>query len=281
MRNRARTGLVWARRGLSHALLLASCFLVGLPFIWMVSLSAKSPEEIFEAKFSLFPEQWYILENYEKALTDHPLALFMANGVIVCGAILILQLLVCAPAAYALAKLRFSGRDVLFAFVLIGLLIPQQVLAIPLFMLAYQLGILDTYAALVFPFIVSPFGIFLFRQFFKAVPDDLVYAARLDGLSEMAIVWRLMVPLAWPAVIAFSIFSVVSHWNDLFWPLIVIRSEELMPPPLGVVAFNDEEAGSDYGPLMAAATIIVSPLIVAFLFAQRWFVDGLSVGAMK
>ncbi len=276
-----RTALALARRGLCHALLLASSCLVGLPFVWMLSLSAKPPEEIFDAGFALFPDRWYLLENYGKALTEHPLLLFLANGVIVCGAILVLQILVCAPAAYALAKLRFHGRDLMFAFVLIGLLIPQQVLAIPLFALAHRLGILDTYAALVFPFIVSPFGIFLFRQFFKTVPDDLIHAARLDGLSEMAIVWRLMVPLAWPAVVAFSIFSVVSHWNDLFWPLIVIRSEELMPPPLGVVAFNDEEAGSDYGPLMAAATVIVSPLIVAFLFAQRWFVDGLSMGAMK
>ena len=196
-------------------------------------------------------------------------------------AILGLQILVCAPAGYALAKLRFRGRDLLFALVLVGLLIPHQVLALPLFILAYRIGILDTYAALIFPFIVSPFGIFLFRQFFKAVPDDLVHAARLDGLSEAGIVWRVMVPIAWPAVVAFAIFSVVAHWNDLFWPLIAVRSEELMPPPLGIMAFKNEEAGSDYGPLMAGATLIVAPLVVAFLFAQRWFVDGLNLGAVK
>lgn len=183
--------------------------------------------------------------------------------------------------AYALAKLKFRGRDVLFALVLIGLLIPYQVLALPLFVLGYTLGILDTYPALIFPFVVSPFGIFLFRQFFKAIPDDVVHAARLDGLSELAIVWRIMVPMALPAIIAFSIFSVVSHWNDLFWPLIAVRSEELMPPPLGVVAFRNEEAGSDYGPLMAGATIIVAPLVAAFLVAQRWFIEGTTAGSTK
>jgi multiple sugar transport system permease protein len=155
------------------------------------------------------------------------------------------------------------------------------VLALPLFILGYQLGILNTYTALVFPFVVSPFGIFLFRQFFKSIPDDVVHAARLDGLSELAIVWRIMVPMALPAVIAFSIFSVVAHWNDLFWPVIAVRDEHLMPPSLGIVAFRNDEAGSDFGPLMAASVIVVAPLIIAFLAAQKYFVAGLTAGGVK
>jgi multiple sugar transport system permease protein len=263
-----------------HAALLLTAAIVLIPFVWMVSLSLKPPGEIFRGTFSLLPEQWYVAENYSKALTAAPLPRFMLNGVIVCGAILALQILFCAPAAYALAKLRFKGRELMFGLVLIGLLIPHQVLALPLFILGYQLGILDTYAALIFPFVVSPFGIFLFRQFFKTIPDDIVHAARLDGLSELAIVWRIMVPMAMPAVIAFSIFSVVGHWNDLFWPLIAVHSEELMPPALGVVAFRNEE-GSDFGALMAGATIVVAPLLLAFLAAQRWFIEGLAQGGVK
>ena len=264
-----------------HAVLLATGGLILVPFLWMVSLSLKPPGEIFQSTFSVFPEQWHAVQNYRQALIDAPLPRFLLNGVLICGSILILQILICAPAAYALAKLRFAGRNAIFALVLVGLLIPHQVLALPLFVLAYQLGILNTYAALIFPFIVSPFGIFLFRQFFRTIPDDVIHAARLDGLSELAIVWRIMVPMAWPAIVAFGIFSVVSHWNDLFWPLIAVRSEELMPPPLGIVAFRDQEAGSDYGPLMAAATMVVAPLIIAFLFAQRWFVDGIRTGGVK
>lgn len=264
-----------------HLVLIFTGGFILVPFIWMISLSLKPPGEIFQSTFSIFPEQWHAVENYRQALTDAPLPRFLLNGIIICGSILVLQILICAPAAYALAKLRFFGRKAIFALVLIGLLIPHQVLALPLFVLAYQLGILNTYAALIFPFIVSPFGIFLFRQFFMTIPDDVIHAARLDGLSELAIVWRIMVPMAWPAVVAFGIFSVVSHWNDLFWPLIAVRSEELMPPTLGIVAFRDHEAGSDYGPLMAAATIVVAPLVVAFLFAQRWFVEGISAGSVK
>ncbi|RWD42783.1 carbohydrate ABC transporter permease [Mesorhizobium sp.] len=266
---------------LRHAALLVTGAFILIPFVWMVSLSIKPPGEIFRASFSFWPDQFYGVENYTQAITDVPLLRYMLNGVIICASILALQILICAPAAYALAKLSFPGRKLLFALVLIGLLLPKEVLALPLFIMGYQLGILNTYAALIVPYVVSPFGIFLFRQFFKTISDDVVHAARLDGLSELAIVWRIMVPMAVPAIIAFGIFSVVSHWNSLFWPLIAVRDQNLMPPPLGILAFKNEEAGSDYGPLMAAATLVVAPLIIAFLAAQRWFIEGISAGATK
>ncbi|WP_321897309.1 carbohydrate ABC transporter permease [Burkholderia cepacia] len=264
-----------------HAALLFTATLILMPFVWMISLSIKPADEIFRAHFSLFPSQLYAVQNYTKALTAAPLTRYMLNGVVVCTAILALQIAVCAPAGYALAKLRFRGRDLLFTIVLIGLLLPHQVLSLPLFILGFKLGILNTYLALVFPYVVSPFGIFLFRQFFRTIPDDVVHAARLDGLSELAIVWKIMMPMALPAVIAFAIFSVVGHWNDLFWPLISVRDQHLMPPPLGIMAFANAEAGNDYGPLMAAATLVVLPLVIAFVAAQRWFVDGLTGGAIK
>lgn len=264
-----------------HAVLLFTGALIMVPFVWMVSLSLKPPNEIFTTSFSILPHQWYAIENYSRAITEAPLPRYMLNGFIVCAAILGLQILVCAPCAYALAKLEFRGRSFLFTLVLLGLLIPNQVLALPRFILGYQAGILDTYLALIFPYVVSPLAIFLFRQFFKTIPDDVVHAARLDGLSEVAIVWKIMVPMAMPAVVAFSIFSVVSHWNDLFWPLIAVRSESLMPPPLGIMTFKNEEAGNDYGSLMAASTLVVLPLVIAFLAAQRWFVEGLTGGAIK
>jgi multiple sugar transport system permease protein len=264
-----------------HAFLLASGALVLLPFVWMASLSLKPPQEIFRSSFSLLPDHWYAIENYGRALTAAPLPRYMANGLLVCAAILALQILICAPCAYALAKLQFRGRDLLFGLVLLGLLLPHQVLALPIFILGYSLGLLNSYAALIFPFVVSPFGIFLFRQFFKSIPDDVVHAARLDGLSEFAIVWRIMLPMAMPAVIAFSIFSVVAHWNDLFWPLIAVKSPNLMPPALGVAIFRGGEASAEYGPLMAGAVLVISPLVLAFIVAQRWFIEGLTSASLK
>ena len=277
----ARHPLSWPAALGRHAVLLATAAFLLMPFVWMVSLSIKPPGELFQARFSLFPETFYGVENYSEALTSVPLGRFMLNGAFVALSVLVLQIAVAAPCAYALAKLRFRGREALFALVLIGLLIPQEVLGLPLFILFYLLGLLDTYAALILPFAVSPFAIFLLRQFFKTVPDDLIHAARLDGLSEVSIVWRIMVPAALPAIAAFAILSVISRWNNLFWPSIAVTSEELMPPPLGIVFFRNEEAGNDYGPLMAAATLIVAPLVVAFLFAQRRFVDGFTRAAQK
>lgn len=266
---------------LKHGVLLVTGGLVLVPFVWMLSLSAKSPQDIFSRRWTLWPRDLSIVDNYETALTATPLARYMANGLIVCGSILLLQIIVCAPCAYALAKLRFPGRDLAFGGVLVALLLPHQVLSLPLFILANRLGILDSYLGLIFPYMVSPFGIFLFRQFFKSIPDDLIHAARLDGLSDFTIVWRIVMPIALPALLAFSIFSVVSHWNDLFWPLTAVRDQSLMPPSLGVLAFRNEETGSAYGPLMAAATIVVTPLLLAFLAAQRFFIEGLAAGAVK
>jgi len=264
-----------------HAALLMTGALTLAPFIWMISLSAKSPDEMFDPGFSLLPRHWHAWENYAEALTAAPLLRFLLNGAIVCFSILALQLLICVPMAYAAAKLRFFGRNALFGAVLLGLLLPHQVLALPVFILCHKLHILNSYAALILPFIVSPFGIFLFRQFFRTIPDDILHAARLDGLSEFSIVWRIVVPMSVPAMIAFSIFSVVAHWNDLFWPSIVIKTTELMPPSLGVAAFRGIESGNDYGPLMAGTVLVVLPLLVAFALAQRWFIEGLTSAALK
>lgn len=259
-----------------HLPLVLSAVLVLTPFIWMLSLSLKSPGEVFQQHFQLLPQHFYAVHNYARALTAVPFLRFLLNGVVVCTMILALQLLTGIPCAYALAKFKFKGRRLLFLCIIAGLLIPNQVLAIPLFVVLNKLDLLDTYGALVLPSCVSPFAIFLLRQFFLTLPDDLVYAARLDGLGEFSIVWRIALPYALPAVAAFAIYSVVAHWNDLYWPLIVIKSERLATPPLGIAFFRNDEAGGDFGPLMAGAVMTTAPLILAFLVAQRRFIEGVA-----
>lgn len=251
------------------------------PFVIMVSVSLKPPGEIFAPQFRLLPETWHAVENYSYAFTKQPLGRFILNGVIVTTAIFAAQALFAVPCAYALAKLRWRGRDGVFLLVLAGLLIPPQVPAIPLYILLWKLNILDTYAAIILPSTISVFGIFLMRQFFRTVPDDLIHAARLDGLGEFAIVWRIMLPTAVPALVAFGILSLVWNWNEFFWPLLVVQSEHLATPPLGVVFFSNAEAGTNYGALMAAATAITAPLVIAFLVAQRWFIDGVTMSGVK
>jgi multiple sugar transport system permease protein len=264
---------------LRHGALIVTAAFALAPFVWMISLSLKPTSEIFQPEFHLWPQTFHGFENYRIALTTAPMHRFLLNGLLVCAAIFLLQMLVCVPCAYALAKLRFRGRDTLFSAVLIGLLIPPQALAIPHFVMLHLFGLLDTYAALILPWAISTLGIFLMRQFFRTVPDELIDAARLDGLGEFEIIWRIMLPTAVPALAAFGIFSVVAHWNDLFWPLIAVRSEELSTPALGILLFRDDEAGQFVGPLMAAAVIVAAPLVLAFLFAQRRFIDGISFTA--
>ncbi|WBU30041.1 carbohydrate ABC transporter permease [Rhodopseudomonas palustris] len=269
------------RSSFRHAALMVGAVLMLAPFVWMLSTASKPPEEIYSSDLHLIPHHFALWENLRIAFGKADLGRFLLNGVIVTVAIFTCQVLIALPAAYALAKLRFLGRKALFALVLFGILIPPQATAIPVFLLLHQLGALDSYAALVLPFTISVFGIFLMRQFFMTVPDDLLDAARMDGMSEFAIVWRVMLPTAIPAVTAFGIFSVVAHWNDYFWPLIVLNSQQYYTPPLAVAHFRNAEAGTSYGPLMAAAIVIITPLVVAFLLAQRRFIEGITLTGLK
>jgi multiple sugar transport system permease protein len=264
-----------------HIILMAGGIVMIAPFAMMVLTSFKPQSEILTADFHLLPERWALIQNYFAATQKVSLLRYMLNGLIVTTAIFTLQVLTSLPAAYALAKLRFRGRDALFGLVLLCLLVPMHATAIPIYILFYKTGILNTYGALILPFALSVFGIFLMRQFFMTVPDDLIDAARIDGMRDFGIVWRVMLPTAVPALIAFGIFSVIAHWNDYFWPLIAVGNERLFTPPLGVAFFKENGGGTDYGPLMAAATVTILPLVAAFLIAQRRFIEGITFSGMK
>jgi multiple sugar transport system permease protein len=263
------------------ALLSLAAFVVLAPYIWMVAVSVKPQDEVFKASLSLIPQKWALVENYGKVLATIPVWTYIVNGLIVCFGILFFQILFAVPAAYALAKLNFRGRELVFGFVMLGLLVPYQTTALPLYLGIHQLDLLNSYTALIAPFTCSVFAIFLFRQFFRAIPDDLINAARIDGMGEFSIVWRVVLPNALPAATAFAIFSVVAHWNDLFWPLIVIQKGDLYTPAMGILAFRSVEAGEDYGALMAAALLVTAPLVLAFLLAQRRFIEGITMTGLK
>ena len=263
------------------ALLACGALVVLFPFVFMVSTSLKPQSEVFSSGLSLIPHKWAFVENYTKALTRIPMLQILWNGAIVCGLIVLFQVLFALPCAYALAKLRFRGREWIFGMVMLGLLVPIHAISIPLYAAARSMYLLNTLAILIIPFTLSVFAIFLFRQFIKTIPDDLILAARSDGLSESAIVWRIILPNAWPAASAFAIFSVVAHWNDLYWPLISVSKTHLATPPLGLLFFRAAEVGDDYGALMAATVLITAPLVLFFLFAQRLFIEGMTMSGLK
>lgn len=267
-------------RTLSLVLLGLGGFVVMLPFIWLILVSLKPADEIFSPDVRFLPTriEW---TNYVRAFVEVNLGRFLLNGLIVVVGILFFQILFAVPCAYALSQRRFAGRQLIFAMILGALLVPFHVAAIPIFLGLAEFRLVNTYTALIVPFVASAFGMFLFRQFFAQIPADLFDAARVDGLSETAIVWRVAFPLALPAASAFAIFSVTAHWNDLFWPLIATSDPQLATPPRGIVYFRDQEAGDDMGPLMAAAAVVTAPLIIGFLLAQRRFTEGLAASSLK
>jgi len=292
----------WGSEAGKHIVLIVGALVVIVPFYLMISFSFKSPSEIQSISGGFFGAQEMmtdhrclkagrsevgctmlpIVYNYRAAFEEAPLLRYLLNGVIVTLSIFAIQVLIALPCAYALAKLKFWGRDVVFGLVIFCLLIPVHAIALPLYLMLAKLGLTNTFAALVIPWTISVFGIFLMRQFFKTVPDDLINAARMDGMSGFSIVWKVMLPTAIPALLAFAIFSVVAHWNDYYWPRIVITGDrDLMTPPLGLRMFKSDMDGNEYGPMMAAATVIVAPLVVAFLLAQRRFIEGITLTRMK
>ncbi|PDT33682.1 sugar ABC transporter permease [Rhizobium sp. M10] len=268
-------------RAIRLSLLSLGAIIFLAPYIFMISAAGKTQSDIFTSSLSLIPAHFAYAENFAKALSRVPMARLLWNGVVVCGLIFLFQVLVAIPCAYAMAKLRFGAARAMMVLVMLGLLVPIHATALPLYVAFDRAALLNSYAALIAPFTISVFAIFMFLQFFRAMPDDLIHAARLDGMSELGIVARVIVPNAWPAVTAFAIFSVVAHWNDLYWPLIVISKQDYATPPLGLMYFRAAEAGDDYGALMAATLIITLPLVAAFLLAQKRFVEGITMTGLK
>ncbi|MDQ0393445.1 carbohydrate ABC transporter permease [Labrys monachus] len=265
----------------AHAILILIAGVVLLPYLWMLLTAMRAPAEIFSSPFGLPHDLSFLFDNFRRAFQSVPMARFLLNGAVVVTCLLVLQLAVAVPCAYALAKFDFRGSKLMFGAVVAALCVPIQVPMLPIYIALAYMGALDSYFSLIFPFAVSPFAIFLLRQQFKSFPDEIIQAARLDGFSEIEIMARLIVPSAKPVIAAFAIFSITAHWNDLYWPLIVVSSETMATPPLGMLFFRDGDVGTDYGSLMAGAIVTVLPVMIIFLVAQRQFVRGLTMTGLR
>lgn len=266
------------RRSVVWWVLAAITSIVALgPFYWMLRTAFAPQDEVFFDGISLLPTR-LTFDNFTRAWSTAGLSRAMLNGAIVTSLILVAQLLTVIPAAYAFAKLRFRGRNVLYGIVLASLLIPIQATAIPTFIGLSRLDLVDTRLSLVLPFVTSAFGIFIIRQYMTTIPDAVLEAARMDGLSQFTTLWRIIVPLARPAIMTFAVFSVFIHWNDYLWPLLAARSPEIQTPPLALASLQDAELGTDFGALAAGAVIVTLPVVVLFAFARRQFVAGIGGG---
>ncbi|MFB9171613.1 carbohydrate ABC transporter permease [Roseibium salinum] len=249
------------------------------PFVWMLSASLKLDRDVFA-----FPIEWIPSEprwrNYIDIWTKIPLGLFVYNTAKLTIIVTVLQLLTSSFAAYAFAKLRFPYRNTLFLAYIATIAMPWQVYMVPQFLLMRELGLSNTHLALICLQAFTAFGVFLMRQFYMSIPNELCEAARIDGMSEYGIWWRIMLPLSMPALSTLTIFTFVTTWNDFLGPLIYLTKTELKTIQIGIRMFITQYS-QEYGLIMAASVVALVPVLLVFLALQRFFVEGIASTGVK
>ena len=269
----------------TYGALIVGSMVMLVPLAWMLLTSLKSFDEVIAS-----PPVWWPREmqwgNYPEALTTFAFGRYLFNSLLVCTLTIAGTLLSCTLAAYAFACLRAPGRDLMFGILLSTLMLPAQVTIIPLFKLFASLGWVNTFWPLVVPswLGVNVFAIFLLRQFFMAVPRDYIEAARIDGASELRILWSIFVPLSKPVLLTVTVFSFIGSWNDLWGPLIYLHDDALFTMPLGVLNFigtSGRTQGSPWHLVMAVSTVMMIPIVVLFFLAQKRFIEGIATSGVK
>jgi multiple sugar transport system permease protein len=259
-------------------LVLGACLFLG-PFLWMILTSIKTLSESTHVPPLIFPAipQWH---NYQDAVATLPFIQFYVNTIVMTAGRTLGQLLFCSLAAYVFARIEFPGRNVLFLLMLSVLMVPPQVFYLPQYLIMKDLHWLNSLQALIVPGMFSAFGTFLLRQFFLGLPKELDEAARIDGANHLQIYWRVILPLAKPALIALAIFTILWSWNDLMWPLIVNDSVDKMTLAVGLASLQGQHS-TNFPILMAGALLATWPMLVMFVVFQRYFIEGIAITGTK
>lgn len=260
--------------------LLVLFLIFAIPFLWMASTAFKTLGETMTFPPVWIPEslQW---QNFAAAWNSGPFLKYFFNSVFVTLAILVLQFATIIPAAYAFARYEFPLKNFFFALTMICLMIPSQLIFLPVYLNLSSWGILDTVWGLILPFATSAFGIFLLRQSFMQVPEELLEAARLDDASEWQIIRKIMLPLAKPVLITLALFSFIAHWNDYFWPLVMTTTDQARTLPLGIAMLRQVEGGASWNIVMAGNLLLVVPILIIFFFAQRHIIRAFVYTGVK
>jgi multiple sugar transport system permease protein len=262
-----------------HLALVPISAVMVLPLVWMLVTSVETLDQTRHFPPTLIPSgiHW---SNYRDAWNEAPFGRFFLNSVIVTGTAVLSNLILCSLAGYAFARLRFLGRELLFVALLATLMVPFQVIMIPTFLIVQHLGLVDSLGGLIAPNLVTPFGIFLLRQFFRTLPVDLEEAARIDGSTRLGVLLRVVLPLSLPALATLGIVTFLWTWNDFLWPLIVITSTDQSTVQLGLASFQGAHV-TKWNLLMAGNVMALAPMLVVFIGAQRWFVRSLATTGIR
>ena len=266
-------------RIVSYIVLTIGSLIMILPFLWMISTSFKSLSEVFAFPPTLFGEK-IVWQNYLSVSDRYPFGLFFINSSKIAIIVVIGQLLTSSMAGFAFARLKFPGRDSLFALYLATLIVPFHVTLIPIFIIMRNLNWIDTHYSLIIPSLVAAFGTFLMRQFFLTIPEELVEAAKIDGCTPWGIYWRIFMPLSKPALATLGVFTFMGIWNDFIRPLVFINSIRKMTVPLGLGTLQGMYS-TNWPVLMAGTVISVIPVLIVFLLAQEYFVKCITLSGLK
>ncbi len=263
-----------------YAVLTIAVLAVITPFIWMVLGSFKTQGELLQS-----PPTWWphtaTLDNYTQLFSRLNFKQYFFNSTVVAVTVTAGNLLFCSMLGYALALLNFKGKRALFGMVMGTLMIPGVVTFVPLFVLVANIGLIDTLPGLILPFLVAPFGVFLMRQFFLGLPRDLLDAGRVDGAGEMRIFRQIFLPLAGPALATLGILTFLGSWNSFLWPLVVAQNEQRYTLPVALALYSTGQNSTQYGLLLAGATVVVMPVLIVFLIFQKRFIEGIATTGIK
>lgn len=244
-----------------------------IPFYWMVITSIKSLSETLT-----FPPSFWVdkiqVENFTKALSTGPFLQYTKNSFIVTFATLILQFITIIPAAYAFARYKFKGSKLMFGLIMVTMMIPAQLIFLPVFIMFSKWKMVNSYFSLVIPFASSAFGIFMLRQSFMQVPQELLEAARLDNSGEFKIMYKIMIPMARPTLITLGLLTFIGTWNDYFWPLVLTTKNAMRTLPVGVAGIAQVDGGISYNILMAGSMILIIPVLIIYFFAQKHIIKA-------
>lgn len=250
------------------------------PFLWMISISLQTSAEISTFPATLLPSSPQF-SNYVTAWLKAPFLTYLKNSILIVGSIIVANVIIMIPAAYAFAKYEFRGKKLLFGLVLIAFMTPLQVTFIPIYYTMSDWGLLRTLWPQILPFLVDAFGIFLLRQYFMQVPDELIEAARLDNTSEVKIIYRLMLPMSKAAVSTSVLFSFVNHWNDYFWPMVVTSVDKIRPLTVGVASLKDDESVTEWNVIFAGNMFLVAPIIIVYIFCSKYIIRAFAYNGVK
>ncbi|WP_025729278.1 carbohydrate ABC transporter permease [Atopobacter phocae] len=262
-----------------YVLLTLGALTMLLPFFWMVSTSIKSAGEALQMPPIWIPEIIRI-SNYQEALEAAPFGRYFLNSLFVTSLTTSGEIVTSILAAFAFSRLKFYGKNVLFTLILATMMVPGELLLISNYVTLSRFGWINTYLALIVPWLASVFSVFTLKQAFEGIPNEIYYAAKVDGCSDFRYLWTVMVPLAKSSIVAVTILKVIGSWNSFMWPLVVTNDQSLRTLPVGLQAFTTE-AGTQFELLMAASTIVIFPMIIVYIFLQKYIIQGIAKSGLK